>query len=253
MSDAPRRQFENLVREYAPRHAVVLGSGLGDLPPHFQSLGSFSQALVSDIPRGTVAGHSGKIDLGIWSGKPILICQGRVHSYEGWSRERVTALVRKLPDWGINNLLLFNATGGIHRDLVPGDPVLITDYWDAIGPLWNAPGGKIPWREIVTKGDDRLIWVRSLKRSKFVMLQGPCYETPAEIRALEMLGTGVVGMSSSWELDAAKEADLLVHLVSVIANHACGIIDEPLSHQDVCRVMAESLGKIHQVITDWLT
>ncbi len=251
-SSEKKAAFERIVRQLEPKHAVVLGSGLGQLPRSFQSLGSFLQADVAEIPRGTVAGHAGLIEIGRWSGKPTLVCLGRVHGYEGRTPREVVALMDQLPRWGVESLLLFNATGGIHPELEPGDPVLITDYWEATGPFWNLGASGPVWSIPNGVKEAGPSWCRGLKRGRFVMLRGPNYETPAEVRALKALGADVVGMSSAWELDAAKELGLATHLVSVIANHACGLKEEALSHADVCAVMARSVGKIHEVIDRWI-
>lgn len=251
MSDAVGG-FRKVLEKIQPRKAVILGSGLGVLPRSFESHGSFAQSDVSELPRGTVVGHSGALDVGFWAGHPVLVCQGRVHFYEGHPLEKVVTLVRSLPAWGIRDLLLFNATGGIDPTFVPGSAVLIDSYWNATGPLWNLKNGQPVWHRPTGRlspgGRDAL----GLPLGRYVMVSGPSYETRAEVRALRTLGAQVVGMSSALELEASHQIGLNAHLVSVIANHACGMTDSPLSHAEVCEVMAQSVELMQGIVSRWV-
>ena len=223
--------FTECVRAASPKSALVLGSGLGAAADHFGVLASIAYADIPSLVPPTVAGHRGRLDLCESSSGPALVARGRVHSYEGHPVERVTRLVRLFAEFGANRLLLTNAAGGLNPSFEPGDLMVIDRHWKVLGAGdWKHLGE--PTRCYSPAGLD--IFRRlSTRFGGYAALTGPCYETPAEIRALAACGVDAVGMSTAVEAEAAVELGLDVLAISCITNKAAGLSAHPLSHGEV--------------------
>jgi purine-nucleoside phosphorylase len=224
------------VREAAarlkPRTAVVLGSGLGGVTAGFTVEAEAAYAEVPWLPPPTVAGHSGRLTVGTWAGGPAVVCSGRVHFYEGHPWATVTRLVELVADLGVTTLLLTNAAGGIRPGLNPGDLMVISAHLKLIGPTaWTDFSPRSPYSPHLL---DRLQSLDpQLPSGVYAALTGPCYETPAEIRALAAAGADAVGMSTAVEAEAAAARGLEVAAISTITNKAAGLGVGPLSHAEV--------------------
>ena len=240
--------WEDQVRLLNPDRAVVFGSGMQSCPDGWFELAKVDQELFTGLEKSKIQGHKGTISLGRCGVCPALLFHGRVHSYEGYTKDQVSSLIRALASWGIKKVLLFNATGGLDSSLSPGDLVGVTEIWDATGSNWNVHRGIVPWFEIGAEGHPG-----GLKKGRYAMVSGPSYETPAEVKALGHLGANLVGMSSVWEIEEGIRLGISMQLISVVANLGTGLAQEPLTHQDVCNVMSQSEYKIHQVAREWLT
>jgi purine-nucleoside phosphorylase len=179
------------------------------------------------------------------SGTPILILSGRAHYYEGHDMSVVTFAVRTLAAYGIRDLVLTNAAGGINRKFRPGDFMLLNDHINLMGtnPLRGPAIPGLPRFVDQTEVYDPVMR-EELKRAGraakvrvhsgvYLALSGPTYETPAEIRAFERLGADAVGMSTVPEAIVARQCGLRVAGISCITNLAAGRSPEPLSHQEV--------------------
>jgi purine-nucleoside phosphorylase len=221
----------------------------------------------ADVPglgAPSVAGHSGRIVVGALHDRPLLVFQGRLHFYEGHSWEVVGSPIRFAADVGIKTLLLTNAAGGIHPTLGPGSMMLIRDHQN-----WQRPdslrencrltaereaagvGAKVsPYshrlldflqqagREI---GEDLLC-------GTYAAMTGPCYETPAEIRALQAAGADAVGMSTAHEVETARALGLECAAISAITNKAAGLSEGVLDHHDVLQVMSGIRARLGRLI-----
>jgi purine-nucleoside phosphorylase len=235
---SPFDAFAATVREHQPRVAVVLGSGLGAVPHRFEEIATVPFGEVPGLVAPSVHGHSGTVSVGRCGGHPLIVFRGRPHFYEGHPWEQVAAPVHAAAGWGVKTLLLTNAAGGIHDALGPGDLMVFRDHFYLQRP--NA------WKELTHSGPSpyspQLAGLlqtierdrgRNLMAGTYAAVTGPCYETPAEIRALKVMGADAVGMSTAWEALAARECGMQVGAVSCITNKAAGLTCQTLDHKEV--------------------
>lgn len=220
--------------------ALVLGSGLGPLADAIEDATEIPYASLEHMPQSKVPGHAGKLVSGRLEGKHVVCQKGRVHLYEGWSAAEVTRCVRALAEAGVPKLILTNAAGGLNRDWRPGALMLLTDHVNAQGvgalPPGEASVGSVYDEELMAiLRDAASREAIDLVEGVYVALQGPTYETPAEIRLLARAGAGAVGMSTAQEAAAAAHRGMRVAAVSCITNMAAGISDEPPNHEEVVR------------------
>ncbi len=226
-----------------PRAAVVLGSGLGGVTAGFAAEAVAPYAEVPGLPPPTVAGHRGQLSVGTWAGVPAVVCSGRVHFYEGHPWERVTRLVKVVAGLGVTTLLLTNAAGGIRRTLSPGDLLLLHAHLKLLDPdAWKDFSPSSPYSVRLLRL--LLDLDPGLPTGVYAALTGPCYETPAEIRALAAAGADAVGMSTAVEAEAAAELGLEVAAISTITNKAAGLGDGPLSHAEVEQTAKLAVGRL---------
>ena len=197
------------VTDFTPEIGIVLGSGLGDFARLVDRKAEVSYDSLPGFPVSTVAGHAGKLIFGYVRSVPVVVMQGRVHYYEGYSMEQVVAPIRLMGLLGAKKLLLTNAAGGVNTSFTPGDLMLITDHISAfvpsplrgenpqeLGPRFpdmSRVYDKEMGRAVLTAGEKL---GESLQQGVYLQWQGPNYETPAEIRMFRTLGADAVGMST---------------------------------------------------------
>jgi purine-nucleoside phosphorylase len=245
-------------RSLAPRVAVVLGSGLARAVTGYAV---HTECPFGDVPgmgSTSVHGHAGKVSIGSWGGPPAMVFHGRLHFYEGKTWDTVTGTVRLARDLGCDTLVLTNAAGGIHNELNPGDLMAITGHREWLHPRdlgRNADGP--PSRQLFSnEWAERLVAFeasqgRKLLSGTYAALTGPCYETPAEIRALKATGADAVGMSTVKEAEAGCDLGMTVIGISCITNKAAGLSAGPLDHKEVLEnaaAPAERVGRLIQFI-----
>jgi purine-nucleoside phosphorylase len=228
-----------------PRLAVVLGSGFHRVLAGLRVAKKISYAEIPGFPKPTVSGHAGELYFGHLGKTPVLVLSGRAHFYEGHEMERVTFAVRALAAFGVTDLLLTNAAGGINKKFRAGDFMVLTDHINLMGanPLRGPAIAGLPRFVDLTEAYDinlrgllfkaGKIAKLKLQRGVYLAVSGPSYETPAEIRAFAVLGADAVGMSTVPETIAARQCGLRVAAVSCITNLAAGIGKENLSHAEV--------------------
>lgn len=229
-----------------PVVALILGSGLGDLADSLPDRVAFKYDDVPFMPVSKVEGHAGNLVFGTFSGKCVVIMQGRVHYYEGWDGDEVTFGIRVFNAMGIDKILITNSAGGINRDFKPGDLMLITDHINLTGfnPLRGINderfGPRFPDMSAAYHPEMRQTIIKAaremnipLKSGVYAGMAGPCYETPAEIRMLATLGGDAVGMSTVPETIVANHMGMKVGGISCISNLAAGISAHKLSHAEV--------------------
>ena len=239
-----------------PTLAIVLGSGFHHVLTKLRVEKKISYAKMPGFPVPSVSGHAGELYFGHLGKTPVLVLSGRAHFYEGHSMERVTFAVRALAAFGIRDLLLTNAAGGINKKFRPGDFMVLTDHinlmganplrgGDASSPGAFATGASQPLPRFVdlTETYDKKLSALlfragkscnlKLQRGVYLAVSGPSYETPAEIRAFARLGADVVGMSTVPEAIVARQCGLNVAAVSCITNAAAGSGKGKLSHAEV--------------------
>ena len=225
---------------------MVLGSGLGGFAEALDDATSISYDEIPHFPVSSVSGHAGKLVVGCTGGRQVVIMQGRVHYYEGYSMKEVTFPVRVLARLGIKTLILTNAAGTVNEGFTPGDVMLIKDHLNLTGdnPLMghndDRLGVRFPDMSEIYDGKIAQTMHRVAKETEFSLcegvyagLSGPSYETPAEIRMLRVLGADAVGMSTVAEAIAARHGGMSVSGLSVITNYAAGMSSTPLDHQEV--------------------
>jgi purine-nucleoside phosphorylase len=228
-----------------PKLAVVLGSGFHHVLAELRVVKKISYAQIPGFPKPTVSGHAGELFFGYLGKTSVLVLSGRAHFYEGHEMERVTFSVRTLAAFGVTDLLLTNAAGGINKKFRAGDFMVLTDHINFMGanPLRGAAIKGLPRFVDLTEAYDNSLRKLLLKAGKiskqklqqgvYLAVSGPSYETPAEIRAFATLGADAVGMSTVPEAIVARQCGFRVAAVSCITNLAAGIGKENLSHGEV--------------------
>ena len=236
--------------------AIVLGSGLGNYAEHTADVREIRYRDIPHFPVSTAPGHAGKLISGTTKdGKRVLMMSGRMHLYEGFPLEKIVFPIRVLKLMGVRHLILTNAAGGVNESYHPGDLMLITDYINLtgrsplIGPNESMFGPRFPdmsqafsreLRQVALKSAEEL--QLSLRQGVYCWMPGPCYETPAEIRMIRQLGADAVGMSTVPEVMAAVHAGMNVLGISCITNMAAGILNQPITHQEVLETGAKIQG-----------
>lgn len=249
----------------APQVGVILGSGLGSFADTFQSATSIPYQELPHFPRSSVPGHAGRLVVGLVGGVPTVAMQGRVHYYEGFAPDQVAFPARVLCALGIRTLVVTNAAGAINTSFVPGDLMAILDHinlagWNAlVGPNDERLGPRFP--DMSAAYDPALVTLLletslscrvEMKRGVYAVLTGPSYETPAEIRALRVLGADAVGMSTVPEVIAARHMGVRVAGISCLTNLAAGIGAKPLTHQDVAETANRAAGVLRAILTRFI-
>lgn len=248
-----------------PKIGLILGSGLGVLADEIEEPVKIPYHQIPDFPVSTVEGHAGQLVFGLLDGVEVVAMQGRFHYYEGYSFEKVTFPVRVMKQLGVEILIVTNAAGGINENFEPGDLMLISDHINNMGsnPLIGKNDAKLgprfPDMSDAYRHDLReqaKVIANELqipvKEGVYVGNTGPTYETPAEVKMLRILGGDAVGMSTVPEVIVARHAGLDVLGISCISNMAAGIVNQPLSHEEVMetteRVKANFLKYIKAIV-----
>ncbi len=229
-----------------PRIGLVLGSGLGGFADSLTDAVRIPYPEISNFPRSTAIGHAGQLVIGNAAAIPVAVMQGRVHLYEGYSAEQVAFPMRVFGRMGIRAVILTNAAGGINVNYQQGALVLISDHINLqgtnplVGPNDDRFGVRFPDMTRVYAKEYRTLAQEqtaklgmTLHEGVYAALLGPSYETPAEIRYLRAIGADLVGMSTAFEAIAARHMGIKVLAISCVTNMAAGILDQPLSHQEV--------------------
>ena len=242
--------------------AVILGSGLGDFGNALENAREIANQDIPGFPRATVAGHAGKLICGTLAGKRVMMMSGRFHSYEGHPMEDVTLPIRVMAKIGVKQLIVTNAAGGVNTGFSAGVLMLITDYINLSGqnplrgPNLDAFGPRFP---DMSNAYDKQLRALALDAAKelgidlrqgvYCWMNGPCYETPAEIRMVRTLGADAVGMSTVPETIVAVHSGLQVLGVSCITNMAAGVLDQPINHQEVMETGRRVRGEFAALLT----
>lgn len=249
-----------------PEFAVVLGSGLGRLPEHMEIEAAVPYDDIPFFPKPAVASHAGVLYKGRFAGREILALSGRSHCYEGKSMQEVSFYVRALSLTGVKKLLLTNAAGAVNADFSCGDFMCITDHIklcgdspvcgetaQAFGPRFfdMSQAYSEPMREKAISAARRLNV--KLHTGVYAFMNGPQYETPAEIRMLRTLGADAVGMSTVPEVITAVQCGMQVLAISFISNMAAGMSRQKLTHEEVTQTAKVSSDAFVELLKEILT
>ena len=248
-----------------PKVGLVLGSGLGAFADELSSATKIPYGKIPGFPRSTVEGHAGRLVIGKLGNVSIAAMQGRVHLYEGYSAKDAVFPMRVLGRLGIRAAILTNAAGAINVEYSQGALVVIRDHINLqgtnplIGPNDERFGVRFPdmsqayakaYREIAQREAKRL--GMAIYEGVYAALAGPSFETPAEIRYLKTIGADLVGMSTVPEVIVARQMGIRVLGISCVTNMAAGILDQPLTHEEVMepgeRVKGQFVALLRAVI-----
>lgn len=250
---------------FEPEVLLILGSGLGKLAellkdPIYIPYGELPHFQVS-----TAIGHAGRFAAGLLSGKRVLIMQGRLHMYEGYTPQEVTLPIRVAKLIGIDKLVITNAAGGINTSYEVGDIIILKDFIrlsfpdPLIGPNIEEFGPRFPDMSFVFDRDYRANFMGIMKSNNetpkegvYFYASGPQYETPAEIRAMRILGGDLVGMSTVPECIVAKHAGMRILGLSLVSNMAAGVLEQPLSGEEVIAAGEAAFDKFSKLLLEFL-
>ena len=252
--------------DFKPKVALILGSGLGDFADGIKIEQTIDYTEIEGFPVSTVKGHKGRFVFGYVEDTPVVIMQGRVHYYEGYSMEEVVLPTRLMGMMGARKLLLTNAAGGINFDFAPGDFMLITDHISSmipnplIGTNLEELGPRFPdMSEVYSRRMGRVVRKEAeklgipLKEGVYIQLTGPSYETPAEIRMFRSLGADAVGISTACEAIAARHMGMEICGISCITNLAAGMSARELNHAEVQETADRVAKQFKELVTAVVT
>lgn len=253
---------------FTPEIAVILGSGLGPLAKEIERPFVIPYEEIPHFKASTVAGHAGELIAGTISGRRVLVMNGRFHFYEGHPMEIVTLPVRVFARLGVKDLIVTNAAGGIKDSLVPGSLMLISDHLafmcpsplhgpnlDEFGPRFkDMTDVYTPSLRGLARSTAASLGI-SLDEGVYCYFRGPQYETPAEIRAVKLLGADAAGMSTVPEAITARHCGMRILGISLITNKAAGLGGSQLSHEEVGETARQSeqnfVRLVKNIINDW--
>lgn len=247
---------------FVPQVALVLGSGLGDYANDIKVVAELDYKEIEGFPTSTVQGHEGKYIFGYVGTVPVVCMKGRVHYYEGYDISDVVLPIRLMKLMGAKVLFLTNASGGINTEFCAGDLMLIQDQISdfvpspLIGANMEEFGTRFPdMSEIYDKKLQQIIKKTAavndipLEQGVYIQLTGPNFESPAEVRMCRILGADAVGMSTACEAVAANHMRMHICGISCIANMACGITPNPLTHKEVQEAADRVAPRFKKLVT----
>lgn len=264
------KMYERLMKSYefckskvslVPKVALVLGSGLGHFAETVDVVCEIPYSEIEGFPVSTVAGHKGKFIFGYIGSVPVVLMQGRVHYYEGYSMQDVVLPIRLMKLLGAEILFLTNASGGVNKNFSVGDFMVIEDQIASfvpsplIGQNMEELGPRFPdMSEIYDKDLQELIREAAkeegipLQEGVYLQFTGPNYESPAEVRMAALLGADVVGMSTACEAIAANHMGMKICGISCVTNMACGISETPLNHKEVQEIANQRAKSFQELV-----
>jgi purine-nucleoside phosphorylase len=259
--------LRNVLGPLEPRIGIVLGSGLGAVADAVIDPVVIPYAAIPNFPQASVEGHSGQIVAGHLNNTPVIIMQGRVHYYEGYSPLEITFPMRVLGMFGVRVVVLTNAAGAMLPGCRLGQLVLLSDHINLMG--FNPLIGENDPRFAARPGtglrftDMTEVYSRHLRALAFqaaalddvpviegvyVAVSGPSFETPAEIRAFRKLGATLVGMSTVPEAIVARHMGIEVLALSCVTNLAAGLGTSLLSHEEVFMIGRRTKGRLARLL-----
>jgi len=232
-----------------PKVAIVLGSGLGGFAQRVKNVLHIPYSKIPNFPVSTAPSHAGEMIIGDIDGIEVCVLSGRFHYYEGWSFEESAFYVGVLKLIGVKSLIITNAAGCINADFNEGDLMLVSDHinFSGLSPMRGTNIEELGSR-FFDMTDAYSTHLRALasacatnmalnvRQGVYAYMTGPQYETPAEIRALSIMGADAVGMSTVPEVIAAAHCGIKVLCISCLTNYASGITGRPLSGEEVTKL-----------------
>ncbi len=253
-------QIKAKIGGQSPEIGIILGSGLGGLAGNIENSIEISYDEIDGFPKSTVIGHEGKLIFGDMSGKKVLCMQGRLHLYEGHHPSKIALVLRAFKDLGVQKMIITNASGSLREECPPGSLVLVNDHInfsftnpligpndDNVGPrfldMTEAYSSALREKMHIAAKNENI----NLHDGVYMMVMGPMFETPSEIRAYKMLGADVIGMSTVQDVISAIHAGMEVVTVATVTNFAAGMHPTKLSHTETveqANLAGEKLQKL---------
>ena len=250
---------------FEPEILIILGSGLGSLGERLPDPITVPYGEIPHMRFSTAPGHKGRFLAGVLGGKRVLMMQGRLHIYEGWAAEDAVYPIRLAKLIGIDKMIVTNAAGGVNTGFKPGELMLISDFIKLnaieplIGPNMDEFGPRFPdmskvfdreymaaFRKVAESHGERI------HEGVYFYCTGPRYETPAEIRAMRILGADAVGMSTVPECIAARHCGMRILGITLVTNMAAGILDRPLSGEEVIEAGNAASSRLSEYVIEFL-
>lgn len=256
-------QFIASRTKHKPTIGLVLGSGLNALADQVEQADVIPFKEIPGFPVSTVEGHSGALVVGQLSGKPVIVMRGRAHFYEGYSMQRVTLPIRVMRAFGVELLIVTNAAGGVNVNYRAGDIMLIVDHINFVGmgganplrgPNDASLGPRFP--DMSQAYDPGLCDLArrvardqtiELREGVYMMLAGPSFESPADVKFVRMVGADAVGMSTVSEVIVARHGEMRVLGLSMISNSLAPGHDK-VSHAEVLAAGQAAVPKLTSLI-----
>jgi purine-nucleoside phosphorylase len=246
-----------------PDIGIILGSGLGTISDSVSQANHIPYQAIPHFPVSTAPGHKGELITGKIGKKRVMLMNGRMHSYEGFTMKEIVFPIRVMQLAGIQYLFITNAAGGLNPDYEPGTPMLITDHINMLGdnPLVGANvdswGPRFPDMSEVYDRSLAKLAIDSARRlgiklneGVYIAVAGPNFETPAELKMLRRMGADAVGMSTIPEVISAVHGGIRVLGISAITDRAVGEDLEPLTAEQVLEIAEKTGSKIASIFLD---
>ena len=243
---------------HRPKHAIILGSALGSIVNAVEGGVDIPYTELSGFPIPKISGHAGKLVLGKIGGVEVAVLAGRAHAYESGNAAVMRPALEQLKDAGIETLILTNAAGSLKASMKPGSLMLLTDHINCAGmnPLIGQHGDEnFVSMTNAYDSDLRQAFIAAAKKEKIAVKQGvycwysgPSFETPAEIRMMQVIGGTAVGMSTAPETIVARRLGMKVAAISIITNLAAGIKGASPSHEETKREGAKAAVHMQRLL-----
>ena len=244
---------------HRPKYAIILGSALGSVIDAVEDGLDIPYTELSGFPIPKISGHAGKLVLGKIGGVDVAVLAGRAHAYESGNAAVMRPALEQLKDAGIETLILTNAAGSLKASMRPGSLMLLTDHINCAGmnPLIGQHGDEnFVSMTNAYNADLRKAFLAAAKKEKIAVKQGvycwysgPSFETPAEIKMMQIIGGSAVGMSTAPETILARRLGLKVAAISTITNLAAGIKGASPSHEETKREGMKTAGHMKRLLT----
>lgn len=242
--------------------ALILGSGLDGLSAAIENPMFINYADIPDFPQTTVAGHKGRFAIGKIGSHSVICMEGRFHLYEGIAPQLISEVIVLFAAWGVEQLIITNAAGSLDKNMPAGSLMLLKDHINFSGRNPLIGPHDEPYFPDMSDAYDKQIRnkVKALAQKMcidlfegvYIMVMGPNYETPSEVKLFRMFGADAVGMSTVPEVIAAVHKNIKVLAFSVISNLGTGLSDEVQNHQDVLQQVEKSSKKLEQLLKAYL-
>lgn len=253
--------LKSRLKGFRPEILLILGSGLGFLGDEVEDPIVVPYSEVPHMKYSTAPGHKGQFVFGKLGGKNVAVMQGRLHTYEGWDFDDVSYPVRVLRLLGAQTLLVTNAAGAVNMDFSAGDIMMITDHIKLFGvsplcgPNVEEFGPRFPdvshiyTPQLQTVAQEAAAQLgQTLRQGVYMYFPGPQFETPAEVRMARVLGADACGMSTVPEAIVAAHCGMKVLGFTLCTNMCAGILDQPLSGEEVMEIAALSSKKFSALV-----
>lgn len=259
------RQNAATIREFTGgvevKLAITLGSGVGPLADALTDVKRLSYDKLAEFPKPTVSGHAGELIFGYLNKAPVILLKGREHHYERGNTKAMAVPLRSLKAAGVDTILLTNAAGSLRYEIEPGSIMMLTDhiFFSVNNPLTGEQGDNrfVDMSQAYDAAHQDSLKTAAitndipLSEGVYMWFPGPNFETPAEIRAAQVLGADAVGMSTAPETIIARHAGLKVAGLSVITNLGAGMGKTDLSHEQTVRIAAQATENMKTLVTSF--